>query len=71
MFVVDFVFCTHLHPDHVGWNTRLVEGRWVPTFPNARYVFSRAELEAWQAGADARFSDQPLVDSVLPVVAAG
>jgi glyoxylase-like metal-dependent hydrolase (beta-lactamase superfamily II) len=36
---IDFVMCTHLHPDHVGWNTRLENGRWVPTFPNARYVF--------------------------------
>src|SRR5271154_5809979 len=52
---VDFVMCTHLHVDHVGWNTRLEDGRWVPTFPNARYVFSR---EAY-------------ADSVLPVVAAG
>jgi len=38
---VDFVMCTHLHVDHVGWNTRLVDGRWVPTFPNARYLFGR------------------------------
>ena len=37
---IDFVICTHLHVDHVGWNTRLAEGRWVPTFPNARYVWS-------------------------------
>jgi len=46
---VDYVFCTHLHSDHCGWNTRLVDGRWVPTFPKAKYVFSRdeyAEIEA-------------------------
>jgi glyoxylase-like metal-dependent hydrolase (beta-lactamase superfamily II) len=41
---IDFVMCTHLHADHVGWNTRLQGGRWVPTFPNARYVFARTEL---------------------------
>ena len=41
---VDVVLCTHLHADHVGWNTRLTDGRWVPTFPNARYVASAAEL---------------------------
>jgi len=67
---IDFVLCTHLHPDHVGWNTRLENDRWVPTFPNARYVFSRRELAHWEA----RNAEQTLphiVDSVLPVVAAG
>src|SRR6516164_9876356 len=44
---IDFVMCTHLHPDHVGWNTRLQNGRWVPTFPNARYVFGKTEFEHW------------------------
>ncbi|KPQ19321.1 MAG: Metallo-beta-lactamase superfamily protein, partial [Rhodobacteraceae bacterium HLUCCA24] len=44
---VDLVMCTHLHVDHVGWNTRLIEGRWRPTFPNARYVFGRRELDHW------------------------
>jgi len=67
---IDFVLCTHMHADHVGWNTRLVDGRWVPTFPNARYVFSNKELEAWQQGHE-RFSSQPLEDSVLPVIEAG
>ena len=42
---IDIVMCTHLHVDHVGWNTRLENGRWVPTFPNARYVFSREDYE--------------------------
>ena len=72
---VDFVMCTHLHVDHVGWNTRLVDGRWVPTFPNARYVFARTELAHWQ---DAAASDpgEPVnhgsyQDSVLPVGEAG
>ena len=40
---IDFVMCTHMHVDHVGWNTRLTDGRWVPTFPKARYVFARDE----------------------------
>src|SRR3569832_290907 len=44
---VDLVLMTHLHADHVGWNTRLVDGRWVPTFPKARYVFSRQEFDYW------------------------
>ena len=38
---IDYVLCTHLHADHVGWNTRLLNGRWVPTFPNARYLFAQ------------------------------
>ena len=44
---IDYVFCTHLHVDHVGWNTRLIDGLWVPTFPNARYVFDKTEFETW------------------------
>ena len=46
---VDFVLCTHMHSDHVGWNTRLENGRWVPTFPKARYIFSKAEYDAYSA----------------------
>ena len=46
---VDIVLCTHLHFDHVGWNTRWVDGRWVPTFPHARYLFSRREWDHWRA----------------------
>jgi len=68
---IDFVMCTHLHSDHVGWNTKNVDGRWVPTFPNARYVFSDKEFQAWQSGADPRFPDAPFNDSVLPIVEAG
>src|SRR6185437_16189295 len=45
---IDTVLCTHLHFDHTGWNTRLVGGRWVPTFPGARYLFGRAEWEDLQ-----------------------
>ncbi len=44
---VTHVMCTHLHLDHVGWNTRLENGQWVPTFPHARYVFDRTEFEGW------------------------
>jgi glyoxylase-like metal-dependent hydrolase (beta-lactamase superfamily II) len=67
---IDFVVCTHLHADHVGWNTRLENGRWVPTFPKARYLFAATEYEHWQA-ADARSPVFPFQDSVLPVVEAG
>ena len=67
---IDYVLCTHLHADHVGWNTKLVDGRWVPTFPNARYVFSAKELAAWKHGHQ-KFTRAPLEDSVLPVIEAG
>jgi glyoxylase-like metal-dependent hydrolase (beta-lactamase superfamily II) len=67
---VDFVLLTHLHVDHVGWNTRLDAGRWIPTFPNARYVFSSAERQHFDtaAGASRRMVFD---DSVLPVIEAG
>lgn len=72
---IDYVLCTHLHVDHVGWNTRLIDGRWVPTFPNAKYVMSRKELAFWEATskkADVHPSDKNTYDdSVLPVVEAG
>lgn len=68
---IDFVMCTHLHSDHVGWNTRLENGRWVPTFPNARYVFSEKELETWRDIGHEKFSRAPYEDSVLPIVEAG
>lgn len=69
---VDFVMCTHLHVDHVGWNTQLVDGRWVPTFPNARYLFHRTEIEHWETHGDyvpegGASSDGFYEDSVLPV----
>ena len=70
---VDFVLCTHLHVDHVGWNTRLVEGRWVPTFPNAKYLIARTEFD--HARIEARERPEAdlggFADSVLPVVEAG
>ena len=49
---IDTVLCTHLHVDHVGWNTRLVGGKWVPTFANARYVFGKTEYEHWRDHSD-------------------
>ena len=67
------MLCSHLHVDHVGWNTRLDNGRWVPTFPNARYLIARREWDHWQAagaGALERTGDY-ITDSVLPVFAAG
>ncbi len=71
---IDFVLCTHLHVDHVGWNTRLLDGRWVPTFPNAKYVFSRKEYETWRKRHDSGAEvpvPEVFQDSVLPVVEAG
>jgi glyoxylase-like metal-dependent hydrolase (beta-lactamase superfamily II) len=70
---IDIVFCTHLHADHVGWNTRLKDGRWVPTFPKARYLFGRIEYEhAKRALEKAPDPDGPLLeDSVFPIVEAG
>ena len=72
---IDFVLCTHLHADHVGWNTRLIDGRWVPTFPNARYLFARDEYRYWEHACKNHSGDEPLnhgsfEDSVLPVMEA-
>lgn len=65
---IDTVLCTHLHFDHVGWNTHLVDGKWVPTFPKARYLFGRIEWDHWQTAS----SDYINVnDTVRPVVEAG
>ena len=66
---IDFVMCTHLHVDHVGWNTKLENGRWVPTFPKARYLFSKIELDYWLA-ENAKGAIPPIVDSVIPIVEA-
>jgi glyoxylase-like metal-dependent hydrolase (beta-lactamase superfamily II) len=70
---IDYVFCTHLHFDHCGWNTRLVDGRWVPTFPNATYIFSRREYEHWAAYVDDPEDSHGAVwrESCLPVLEAG
>jgi len=67
---IDLVLCTHLHVDHVGWNTRLEHGRWVPSFPGARYLFGRCEWEHWSAEHD-EDTQRILADSVAPVQAAG
>nr|ART38453.1 G407 [uncultured bacterium] len=67
---VDYVFCTHMHIDHTGWNTRLQDGRWVPTFPNAKYLFNKREWEHWQDAQDAM--DQAVVrQNLLPIIEAG
>jgi glyoxylase-like metal-dependent hydrolase (beta-lactamase superfamily II) len=70
---VDIVFCTHLHADHVGWNTRLESGRWTPTFPNARYLVGETELAFWQdaAAESVGINHGSFQDSVLPVLEAG
>jgi len=66
---IDYVMCTHLHVDHVGWNTKLVNGKWVPTFPKARYIFAKQEYDYW-AGQHAQKREAVFEDSVLPVVEA-
>jgi glyoxylase-like metal-dependent hydrolase (beta-lactamase superfamily II) len=69
---IDYVLCTHMHVDHVGWNTRLEDGRWVPTFPKAKYVFADRELAFWTEKERNDPGRQPwIVDSVLPIAAAG
>lgn len=76
---IDLVICTHLHIDHVGWNTALQDDRWQPTFPNARYLFSEKDLEYWDPANRSRFPDKVgeavnegfFEDSVRPIVEAG
>lgn len=72
---IDIVLCTHLHTDHVGWNTQLVDGRWIPTFPNARYLMARPEFEHFNklylADPTQPVGKGAFQDSVLPVVEAG
>jgi len=66
---VDAVVCTHLHVDHVGWNTSLVDGEWRPTFPQSRYLFAGPEYRHW---AQEPFRQRPEHDdSIQPVVDAG
>ena len=67
---VDTVLCTHLHVDHVGWNTMLKDGKWVPTFPNARYLFGRKEFEHWSKAPAGPDRDVQM-DSVRPILDAG
>jgi glyoxylase-like metal-dependent hydrolase (beta-lactamase superfamily II) len=68
---IDTVLCTHLHVDHVGWNTMFVGGKWVPTFPQARYLMGRAEYAHWQAQRDNESQVAVFADSVAPVFDAG
>jgi len=70
---IDYVLCTHLHIDHTGWNTTLRGGRWVPTFPNAKYIFHKREYAVWEA-ENAKGNNPPgtvFRDNCLPVVEAG
>jgi glyoxylase-like metal-dependent hydrolase (beta-lactamase superfamily II) len=66
---VDYVMCTHLHGDHVGWNTQLRDGRWVPTFPNAKYIFAQREWDSIEA-LHRRDPQPQFADSILPVMEA-
>jgi len=69
---IDMVMCTHLHFDHVGWNTRLDNGKWVPTFRNARYVFGRRDFEYFKTDPDGEaLHNAAFVDSIVPVMEAG
>ncbi len=74
---IDYVVCTHMHVDHCGWNTRLEGGRWAPTFPKARYIFSRKEYDFWEQHTknglppELRSHTGVFVDSIVPVVEAG
>jgi glyoxylase-like metal-dependent hydrolase (beta-lactamase superfamily II) len=73
---IDTVLCTHLHVDHVGWNTMLVDGpaaakTWAPTFPRARYLFGRVEYEHWRQQRERDDMIAVFADSVAPVVDAG
>jgi len=75
---IDYVFCTHMHLDHVGWNTRLKDGRYVPTFPNARYLLPRAENDYWRHDltgdlpeAEGTYNNGVYAECILPVIEAG
>jgi glyoxylase-like metal-dependent hydrolase (beta-lactamase superfamily II) len=68
---IDTVLCTHLHVDHVGWNTKLIAGQWVPTFAHARYLFGKFEYEHWRDHSDEPDKRAVFNDSVKPVVDAG
>ena len=68
---IDIVLCTHLHVDHVGWNTMKQGDRWVPTFPNARYLFGRAEYAHWTGPHDRDDIRTVFADSVQPILDAG
>ena len=67
---IDCVVCTHLHVDHVGWNTTLINNRWMPTFPAARYIIGGSEWDYWSRFEGKEMRD-PVEDSVRPVIDAG
>lgn len=67
---IDTVLCTHLHMDHVGWNTILVDGKWQPTFPKADYLFGRIEWEHWDANRDEHMTSL-IQQSIDPILDAG
>ena len=67
---IDYVVCTHLHVDHVGWNTMKVGDGWQPTFPNARYLIGREEFEYW-SNSDSEDQIPVMEDSVTPIFEAG
>lgn len=68
---IDTVLCTHLHVDHVGWNTKLLGQEWVPTFPNARYLFGKTEFDFWKGFEESAEQKAVFADSIQPVVTAG
>lgn len=71
---ITHVFCTHLHADHVGWNTKLLNGRWVPTFPNAKYVMHRKEVEHFEhvrRTSNEAANHRSWDDSVQPILDSG
>lgn len=76
---IDMVICTHLHVDHVGWNTKLVDGEWLPTFPNAQYIFSSVDADYWNPDNLGKFPDKIgeavnegfFNDSVAPILKRG
>ena len=71
---IDYVMCTHLHADHVGWNTMLKDGRWIPTFPRAKYIFSRNDLDASKERSkdpQTAYIAPSFNESVLPIIEYG
>jgi len=70
---IDYVIQTHLDLDHVGWNTTLVDGKWAPTFPNAKYIYVEGEYEFWKTKPEFLPGDflRAIEDSIEPVVEAG
>lgn len=70
---VDIVLCTHMHFDHVGWNTHFADGKWVPTFSNAQYIFSEREFNYWNGKPEKEMEDDRMgfAESVLPIQRSG